>query len=184
MKFNDLDEMLDGQQTPTDLAELHGRICGWLSAGAKLSDSIETEMLAGWQDTAEADLALDDVKLGEAIALLAGDIHSKLSDVDFGFQMLLPEDNVAINIRQQCISRWCAGFLSGFGLSGRFAEGELDSEIREVLTDLAQIAKLDENLADEIPEDDANESDVFEITEYVRMAALLVFTECASRALH
>ena len=69
---------------------------------------------------------------------------------------------------------------SCFGMTGRYEEGELGQDLREVFEDMVRISALSE----EIPEDDDYEGDLVEIGEYVRMAALLAFAECARQELH
>lgn len=111
---------------------------------------------------------------------LSEKITEGLSDVDFGFQLLLPDDQVGLNSRRQALSDWCRGFLAGFGLTGRFQDAELSEEVQELLRDFGQIAQVEE----ELPEDDDNESDLTEISEYVRMGAIMCFTDCATKAVH
>ncbi|MDB9942804.1 UPF0149 family protein, partial [Pseudomonadales bacterium] len=101
-------------------------------------------------------------------------------DPEFNFHLLVPDDETAIALRSQALGEWCSGFLAGFGLAGRFQNGDLSDDLRELLADLSNIANLDE----EVPDDEANEGDLLEITEYVRMSALLVFAECAAASLH
>jgi hypothetical protein len=65
-------------------------------------------------------------------------------------------------------------------MTGRFQQADLEKEVAEVMGDFAQISKL----TDEVPEAEENESDLMEISEYVRMSALLVYTECTKRSIH
>ncbi len=48
--------------------------------------------------------------------------------------------------------------------------------MKEVITDFAEIA----NLSDEMEEDESTEQAYFEINEYVRISALLCFSELAT----
>jgi uncharacterized protein YgfB (UPF0149 family) len=52
----------------------------------------------------------------------------------------------------------------------------VSDDVKEVLTDFGEIA----NLSDEMEEDEDTEQAYFEISEYVRISALLCFTELAS----
>ena len=65
------------------------------------------------------------------------------------------------------------GFLEGMALSAGASLGEAPEEIREVIEDMVAISQLSE---DEEP-DDESEQQLLEITEYVRLGALAVFTE-------
>ena len=57
-------------------------------------------------------------------------------------------------------------------LCGRSPSDQLSEEVGEALADYEQIAQLE----DEIGE--SEESDFFQIEEYVRMASILMFDEC------
>lgn len=103
-----------------------------------------------------------------------------LADEELGFRLLVPDDRTAVSARTKAVSAWCSGFLAGFGLSGRYRDEELSDDLKEVFADLGRIAAF----AEDVPEDDENEADLLEIGEYVKMSALLVFTECANKQLH
>ncbi len=153
-------------------SEVHGFITGWICSGT------------GWDSATDSfEEALEISLVGDFKAAALETAHEAiagLTDIDFGFQILLPDEGGEINGRRAALSEWCQGFLSGFGLTGRYQDSELSEEVKELLQDFTQIAQVD----DEIPEDEENESDLTEITEYVRMGAVMVFTDCATKAVH
>ncbi|MFT4798997.1 MAG: hypothetical protein ACJAXW_001580 [Candidatus Azotimanducaceae bacterium] len=167
-----LSDQLAAANSSVSASEVHGFITGWISSGA-VWDSATEVFEQALETTLQGTLA-------KAATQTAEDVKTGLADMDFGFQVLLPEDENAINNRRVGLSEWCRGFLSGFGLTGRFQDAELSDEAKELLADFAQISQVD----DEIPEDDENESDLTEITEYVRIGAVMIFTDCASKAVH
>ena len=175
MEFESLEARLSQRKVPSTASEFHGLLAGWFSAGHKWTRSEQASVLAGWI----GDEPIDDALLA-LVSTLADETSTSLQDFEFGFQLLLPEDSEIINVRSRALSHWCAGFLSGFGLSGRFQQDDLEKEVSEIMGDFAQIAKLDED----VPDAEENESDLMEISEYVRMSALLVYIECASRSIH
>ena len=155
-------------------SEVHGLIAGWICAGSKWDAADRNANLSGWLG-----IDLDD----EAALMLDGLYKAAeigLRDDALSFRLLLPPDEIEVNERAAAVSFWCSGFLAGFGMTGRYQEGELSADIKEVMTDLSRIASF----ADAVPEDDENEADLIEISEYVRMSAVLVFTECAGTAVH
>lgn len=87
---------------------------------------------------------------------------------DFQFRVLMPDDDVAIDIRSKSLKSFCAGFLSGFGATKSGDDG------KEALADFERIAALRET----VEESEENEADLFEIMEYVRVSVLLIFAEC------
>ena len=153
-------------------AEVHGFVTGWIGSGSSWQSAAST-----FRETFEIET---NHSLGSSLGSIAIGIEQGLADPDFNFVLLLPEESHSINNRRLALSDWCRGFLSGFGLTGRFQEAELSDEVKELLKDFSQIALVD----DDIPDDDENESDLTEITEYVRMGAIMVFTDCASKAVH
>lgn len=154
--------------------EIHGLVSGWICAGA------------GWDHRNRLDAVKEylDIRitppLESVLDRLYIDASASLNDEEFGFQLLLPSDAEPLNTRTKAVSDWCQGFLSGFGMTGRYSDKELSADLQELFQDLARIAAV----SAEVPEDDENEVDLVEIIEYVRMSALLVLTECTRSAVH
>lgn len=145
-------------------AELHGALCGWLAAGGANT--------ADWLRSVMVDAELPQPAAGDTLDRLRVASTAQLDDPQFGFQLLLPEDeNVAV--RAAAVFEWCRGFLGGFGLVPR--EGKLTDEISEALQDMGNLAAAQVEEGDE--DDDAR--DLAEIEEYLRVATLLVHADCA-----
>ena len=100
------------------------------------------------------------------------DIWKNILDDSYGFQLMLPDDDDSIVERGHALSVWVQGFNLGFGLHQK-DKAIVSGDVKEVLSDFAEIA----NLSDEMDEDEDNEQAYFEIAEYVRISALLCFTE-------
>ncbi|MFT7688263.1 MAG: hypothetical protein ACI9FB_003625 [Candidatus Azotimanducaceae bacterium] len=173
MKFEEVKACLRARNVELDAAELHGLVTGWLCAGAVPSEAAGA--LPEWIGE-----EISDNELSKMISGLADATLLDLRDFELGFRLLLPSDDDSITERQKSLSNWCSGFLAGFGTTGRYLQKELSEDVAEVFGDMTRIASLDE----EIPDNDANESDLMEISEYIRMSALFVFTECANKAIH
>ena len=154
--------------------EIHGLVTGWICAGARWDQSHRLDAL---NDYLESGIS---PSLESVLERLYIETSANLKDEEFGFRLLLPPDDAPVNTRATAVSVWCQGFLSGFGMTGRYRDKELSADLQELFQDLARIAAL----SAEVPEDDENESDLVEITEYVRLSALLVLTECAEPAVH
>ncbi len=171
-QFEQLERVIGVSKSVVSAAEVHGFSAGWIASGSQ------------WQTAGPSFFESSDIELegdlAEFLNEVADDIAAGLADEDFAFQILLPEDRLGINQRREALSEWCQGFLAGFGLTGRFQDAELSEEVKELLKDFGQIAQVEE----ELPEDDENESDLTEITEYVRMGAIMCFTDCATKAVH
>ena len=144
-------------------AELHGGLCGWLAAGGA--------NVADWPARVMVDPALPAPTAGDALDRLRTVSSQQLADPEFGFQLLLPEDEL-VSVRATELFAWCRAFLGGFGLA--LGNTTLSEDAQEALADLANLggAQLD----DGAQEDD--EEALAEIEEYLRMAVLLLHADC------
>ena len=145
-------------------AELHGALCGWLAAGG--------EDVPAWLARVMADDAMPAPVQGEALDRLRSASVAQLSDTDFGFQLLLPDEDIPVIDRAGAMFDWCRAFLGGFGLA--VAEKKLSEEGEEALGDIANLAAA--RVDDVDPEGD--EESLAEIEEYLRMAVLLLHADC------
>jgi uncharacterized protein YgfB (UPF0149 family) len=145
-------------------AELHGALCGWLAAGG--------EDVPAWPARVMADDSLPAPVSGDPLDCLRSASVSQLGDTDFGFQLLLPDEQVPVTERAGAMFDWCRAFLGGFGLA--VADKKLSEEGEEALGDIANLAAA--RIDDVDPEGD--EESLAEIEEYVRMAVLLLHADC------
>ncbi len=145
-------------------AELHGALCGWLSAGG--------DDVPAWPARVMADDALPAPVSGDPLDVLRIASVTQLGDTDFGFQLLLPDENVPVTERAGAMFDWCRAFLGGFGLA--VGDKKLSEEGEEALGDIANLAAA--RVDDVDPEGD--EESLAEIEEYLRMAVLLLHADC------
>jgi uncharacterized protein YgfB (UPF0149 family) len=149
----------------TDASELHGSLCGLLSAGAEVRRDDWWLRLALEPALApRSEGALDQLFLASQV---------QLTDPDLGFSLLLPEEDSPLAERAEGLLAWCRGFLGGFGL-GAVANAALSPEAGEALDDLSKIAAS--RLSYDDPEGD--EAALIEVAEFVRVAALLLHGDC------
>lgn len=164
-RFDQLFRQLNAAGFP---AELHGHLVGRLSAGSRLDHAgwleVAREVIDGRGSPAEADRVLL-IQLYDATL-------AQLTASGFELTLLLPDDEAPIEQRALALGQWCEAFLGGFGLVAR--EQPLSEEAESVLADFAAIAQVQTDLE----ESEANEVDFMEVMEYVRMAVLMLFSEC------
>lgn len=152
----------------TDPSELHGALCGYLCGGGRCDSRDWIERLALETDRApEPGDALDDLR---AVTT------AQFTDDDFGFELLLPDEDAPLAERGDAMIAWCRGFLGGFGLAA--PESALSAAAAEALQDIGNIAASDLSYEDS----DADEDALAEIVEFVRVAALLLHGDCADKA--
>lgn len=150
-------------------AELQGLLLGRCCAGADFS-------AAGWLEEAQ-DLFDGEVPSSLHPALLGLQEMVKaelLADSSVSLTLLLPSDDEPLASRTLAIGQWAQGFLSGFGAN--IGNTELSKDVREIVEDLISIAQIE---ADD-EEDEDGEVAYMEINEYLRVAPLFLFTECAN----
>lgn len=151
-------------------AELHGLLLGRSCAGAGFDPETWLADAAELLGNAVPD------NLQQALIGLQEMVRTELTGSDMAVVLLLPPDEAALPERAEALGEWCQGFLNGFGMA--IADQALSSEAMEVLQDLASIAQVQSALE----ESEDGESDYMEVMEYLRVAPLLLFTECGKTA--
>jgi len=146
-------------------AELHGGLCGWLSAGGA--------PVREWPARVLADDNLPTPAEGDALARLLDASVAQLEDRDFAFELLLSDasDTAA---QADALFTWARSFLGGFGLGS--------GQNRPALTDLAKLAQASSEDFESGNDDD--EDALAEIEEFIRVAVLLLHGDCVMAARH
>lgn len=147
-------------------AELHGMLLGRSCAGAGFDAEPWLE------DVAELLGAPVEDALRQALIGLQEMVKAELTGDDMAIALLLPDDEGSLKDRALALGQWCQGFLGGFGVAA--GDKALSAESMEVLEDLAAIAQVQGALE----ESEDGENDYMEVQEYLRVAPLLLYTEC------
>lgn len=154
-------------------AELHGLLVGHSCAGAGFATPAWLENAAQLFD-GEIPASLQPALTG-----LQDMLKSEISTDDcMAITLLLPGDDDSLAERSLALGQWCQGFLSGFGSS--IGDRKLSAEAREILEDYVAVAQI--SAADDEPETEADEASFMEVSEYLRMTAVFLFTECNTPA--
>jgi uncharacterized protein YgfB (UPF0149 family) len=149
-------------------SELHGVLAGLVCAGYSFDQNDHIGMITDMFNNGEKLPG----PLKSSIQQMFTEICSAVLDESYSFQLLLPDDDETMAERGHALSAWVQGFNLGFGLQQK-DNAVASEDVKEVLKDFAEIA----NLSDEVEEDEASEQAYFEIGEYVRISALLCFSE-------
>lgn len=169
MTFEELAHCLDVEGFDDSPSEIHGLLAGRIAGGERLpAGQLAAALVASLsceQEVVDNALPTLEVLYRATIAALeAGDLS---------FSPLLPPDTIALEERVFALGDWCQSFIGGLGDSGLGGEQPLSDDVQNAISDLAAIAQVGFEGSSE--EDD--EADLFELEEYVRMAALLIFSE-------
>lgn len=156
-------ETLKAEKISATPAEIHGLLTGLLSSSARFTPQQALQEMLGQasaQWTPEfARLLSDTLKK----------VQIDLSSDELGFELLLPDDEMPVRERASHLADWCQGFLFGIGLGG---EKKHSKQAQEILRDIQSIAQLEAENGGK-----AEEQAYFELVEFLRVAAQLLYTE-------
>ncbi|MBK1672595.1 YecA family protein [Ectothiorhodospira shaposhnikovii] len=166
--YQALQDALRGAGAAADAAEVHGTLCGMLSANLGSGEMRWLQEI--FPEAGET------LPAGEARRLLDevfAETRTQLADALLGFQMLLPDEDDALTARVDALGHWCQGFLYGLAVAGVTDPSRLPADSAEILKDFSDIA----GAGFEVEDDEASETAYVEILEYVRVGVLLVSEE-------
>jgi uncharacterized protein len=151
-------------------AEAHGMAVGMLCVEMK-ADAANWlhELFAEDQDLLDTDKSLLLNLFERTRELLEPETE------EFVFDLFLPDDDEPLQAQVEALRNWCQGFLFGVGYAQ--ADADWPGDTGEVMRDLIEITKLDNEVAGE---DDENA--FAEIHEYVRTAVFMIRDEFAEKS--
>ena len=169
MTFEELQTRLSVEGFDESPSQLHGLFSGRIAGGERLTpetlNSALIECLASEEEVVENALP--------SLRDLYNEVVAAFERPDFGFQLLLPGDSATLEARIAALSEWCQYFLSGLGDSGLQGRRQFSTDFVGAMSDLAAIARVDF----EGEAGDGDETDLVEVEEYVRVAAMLIYSE-------
>lgn len=169
---------LGGLQSPS---QLHGYLVGVLSAGGKLAADMWVEQAGRYIDVVESPNSEE----CRVLMTLYSATDQRLSSGAMELQLLLPDDAAEVSQRIDSISQWCEGYIAGFAWQGKVIQRQqgqqhYSEDVSETLSDIAAISQV--GLSSDDEDAAGREQNIFEITEYLRLAAITVYLECNQEA--
>lgn len=168
LNYDEVGSLLMRHKILTEGSELQGVLCGMLAGGMKPDND---QWLATLEDMFNQQEAFPP-DVTAVINQCFVDLCADFAEADFGLILLLPDDGAPINERGAALRKWVEGFLAGFG----FHQSDLNqcsTDVREALRDFSEILKMD----DDMDGSEEEEIALVEVEEYVRMSAMLCFSE-------
>lgn len=153
-------------------AEAHGIACGMCCAHLPKIDEV-------WAAEIYSELNTQDVIAEECRFLLDHLFtvtQAQLAEMEFEFQLFLPEFEDAPPLYGAAISDWCQGFLFGLGLAGEERLQQLSEEAQESMGDISEISRVS---SDDIEDNEEDQEALVEVEEYLRVAAMLMYNDMA-----
>lgn len=175
--YDRIGRLLESSALSPTPGEAHGILCGLICGGD--SDPRRTwldQLLPKSSADADADADASDLLAAEArtgLDALAEHTLDEIHSPGLGFSLLLPDDSRPLAERATALYDWVRGFLYALGLLG-VSERDLSEHTREIFRDFADLTRMDLDALEEVEE---NEDALTEITEFVWVAAMLVYEE-------
>ena len=154
-----------------DAAEFHGALCGALC----VSKPEEIDLLRLIESEAPPS---NDAAARRTLEELRGETVEALQDSDMIFDLLLPDDEVALVPRVRALVTWCDGFLYGLASRPGLDLKKLSDDAREIVHDLTEFTQA---AVGEEEDPNIEETSYAELVEYVRVGVQLLYMELHPR---
>jgi uncharacterized protein len=169
--FPEITRVLEGLGSSVAAAESHGCLCGALCTASDYPVERWLEEIVPEEDRDEGGI---DEGSDMPLRLLYSDTLRALRGEDMELELLLPDDNTALELRATALSQWCQGFLYGFGTGHRVNAEELPADVDEILRDMTHIGRA----TVEVGEGSEEEEEAYaEVVEYMRVGVQLIHDE-------
>ena len=164
VSFDELDMAL--RNADMQAAEAHGTLVGMLCATGQVD--VET----WWAQVFEPAEGEQGAERPEVVDAMAAETAHSLQGEAGNFDLMLPDDDEALESRTDALHEWCTGFLYGYGVAGGRDVASLPEDAAEVVRDMAQFAQARFELGEDAEEDELSYS---ELVEYLRVGVMLLF---------
>ena len=155
-------------QAPVSASQAHGLMCACICAGKRLHGVPWLSRIMGIARTSDQNLH----DLRACLLDMYAFSSEQLQNMAFDYQLFLPDDDESLRERAYALSSWCRGFMEGFTLLGGAIGEEKSPESSDILFHLSETAKLDYDM---LHVSEADEKAYFELSEYIRMAVLMLY---------
>jgi uncharacterized protein YgfB (UPF0149 family) len=169
--YEEVRRLIEASDLSPSPSEAQGILCGLICGGDPRAAETWLDQLLAPKGTRAVDLLA--VEGRDSLIRLAEQTFEEIQGPDLGFTLLLPDESGPLVERATAVYDWVRGFLFGLGILG-FDERGLSEQAREIFRDFADLTYLDLSALDEGEE---NEAALTEITEFVRIAAMLLYQE-------
>ncbi len=168
LTHDELDDILATNNLDIQASELQGMICGLFSAGMPNDGKSWKIPVIDRINEGQLLAAKDMEQLDRYVRAMGGTLETSL----FELELALPDDVASIAERIASASKWCEGFLLGYGL--QVQDQRLNSDdLQEALKDLSEISQVDLD----VDESEEMEQALTTVLEHVRVTAQVVYIE-------
>jgi uncharacterized protein YgfB (UPF0149 family) len=166
--YDALEAKLAAAIVTASAAEIHGLLTGWLCAPPSAASDGAAFL--------RKQLAAESPSAARIVNELAGELgdwtRAQLTDPEFAFTPLLPDESEGIARQTEALADWCQGFVYGLAEAGVRDLRRLPKDVREFLEDMLSLAGAESD-ATASEEDEARA--LAELVEYVRVGVQHVY---------
>ncbi|MCE9679375.1 UPF0149 family protein [Shewanella sp. AS1] len=159
---------LAGAEIAQHPVEVHGSLVGLICGGVGRDKSQWFKALLDLINDGQ----LPPPSLTQLLEELYQDTLARITDADFGFTPMAPEEEEPLSSRVEALSLWVQSFLTGIAMV-QPKLNRASKDIKEVINDLAEITQVEFDVVD----DPESEAAYIELLEFTRMSALLCYAE-------
>ena len=176
--YQQVNDALQRLDIAADAAECHGAISAavCLTGESGLSSWLDAHFPEVEQAISEGNALAAEVK--QLLSELYMHVVKQLRNGEFGYEILMPEDDEGIEIRTHSLGHWCQGFLLGLGYSGVSDVSKFSGELAEILQDITEISQVTDAALENTEEE---EQSYTELVEYLRVGVMLFFETLQAR---
>lgn len=172
--YGSVAEIMESAHTFVTPAELHGLLCGIICSGGQQPIDSE-DWAAKAMGLGDKDVHFSN-KQATVLQQLLDYSYNRLTQMEFDFQLLLPDEEASLSQRSAEIGNWCHGFLTGLELNSDLdvTSDRLSVEGYDSLVKFSEIAEID---YEDLDYNERDETALVEVIEFVRLAILMLYTE-------
>ena len=170
MVFEKVEDALREMKSDLTAAECHGVLSGLMTSSVSFNRNKWFDHIAG-----AGVLEKPFGRWFEVLEELEMITIDAIADAEFGFDLLLVDDNARLPVRLESFAFWCKGYLSGFGLGDIRDLNLLGQDSQEFLKDIERFCLID--CRDREVDLEESEKSLVEIIEYTRVGVMLLNLE-------
>ena len=169
LNFDTVNATLKQFDMEFDAAYFHGMLSGLVCAG------VQDDEIDDWLPALFANRFMSEEDYRQYSDHVLGSFQSVRAELDqdgFGFQILLPDEQIPMQYRVEMMGSWCQGFRMALIDYAEIAIESLPDDCAEFVDDVANLVAIEAD--DDEPQDSADESFMM-LEEHLRVGVQLVF---------
>lgn len=170
LKYHELDDVLTRLGALCGAAEAHGTFCGLFCSAPRTARQQYLDNIIGVARTDDPGIN----QCREVLDRMMQESSGLLAAGQLAFELILPDDVEALDLRTTALAHWCQAFLTGLTDGGLNDLDAIPEDARELVGDFSDITRAG---IDEDQNQEEAEKAYAELVEYVRVGVQVIFEE-------